>query len=192
MAKSDVLGLVVMLSNNQADAATITSIYDEIVNEWAASNYYNSNVTLCPTSPLDSEFSLPEPIRNVKSVVWDDMTLSLLSLRELESMNSEWRNESGTPVAFTNETETVKTLALYPSPFGASNAPGADPLGAGYPTYNAVVFHSEFRTDVNAYWELPLAFLILQREFIRESNHTDSVFAEFCGTIGQAMLRMVE
>ncbi len=45
---------------------------------------------------------------------------------------------------------------------------------------------------MNSYWELPLAFLILQREFIRESNHTDPMFAEICGTIGTAMTKMVE
>lgn len=191
--KADVLALVQMLGNNQPDGTTISALYDEIVNEWGARNFFISNATLIATTQANTEFTLPDPIRNVGGVVWDDTILSNLTLRELEALNPEWRTESGTPTAFTAETETAKVLALYPSPFGASSSPGAtpDPLGVGYPTYNAVVFHSEFRVDVPSYWELILALYILEREFIRESDHKDEVFAQYCGILAQTMEKMV-
>lgn len=192
MAQNDVLGLVSTLSGGQADATLAAQFYGEIVDSWGAANYL-SNATLI-TQTATEEFTLPAPVRNVMGVIFDDSELGYLSLRELEALDPLWRNTKGPkPVAWTSEGESAKTLALYPTPVVAAAAPGGvpDPLGTDYPPYSIVLIHSESRTNVPVYFELPLALLILEREYARESDHADIELAAAFGETGRLLLGMV-
>jgi hypothetical protein len=97
-------------------------------------------------------------------------------LRELEVLNSGWRNAVGTPIAYTLEAEAVQTAELYPAP---------------YTTSPATAIYVENRTNVLPILTLPVALLVLQREFSRQSDHVDPDFAALCGTLGQLLLDLL-
>src|SRR6185437_5855249 len=167
MAQADVLNLVSTLSNGEASAVTAASFYSEIVQQWGDAEMRLTNATMvqlpAPTV-AQGELTLPSTVLALYGLVWDDTMLGELSLRDVEVLDPEWRNRTGSPTAYIEEGESVKTLNIYPSPFTASTGPGGvpDPLGADYPPYNVVLFHTETRRDVMYYLELPLALLILE------------------------------
>jgi len=194
VAKANVLALAQTIGGNFTDAVAIDKFYTEIVNAWAATPGFLTNATLVQV-PAANRFTFAGSIIELRAVIWDQTELSKLTLREVESLNPEWRNEKGAPRAYILEGETTKTVALYPAPAIPAQAftgGGGEPLGADYPTYSVVLIHTEVRTDVLVYLELPLALLIVEREFIRESDHRDAAFATAAGDFGRALLQLVQ
>jgi len=123
--------------------------------------------------------------------------LSQLTLRELEALNPGWRNVVGSPIAYTPEAETVKTIEVYPTPFTTSPAivpvhglpTGQDYVGT---PGNGLSIHSENRTDATPYLTLPIALKVLAREYTRESGHQDFAFATLAGQLGDMLLEMLK
>jgi hypothetical protein len=187
MAKADVLSLVDTLSNFQADATLTSTIYDEVVDELGPANVI-TNTTLISINDV-TEFVLPTQVRNVIGVIWDNQELGKLSLRELEALDPLWRQKRGKPNSFTDQAETAKTLAFYPTP--AVPTGSGSGTGATYPPYSVVTINSEYRADVPVYLELILACLVLEREFIRESDHRDPDFSTLWGQFGDILLSII-
>jgi hypothetical protein len=140
------------------------------------------------------QLSLPSTMLAPIALIYDDTQLDEMSLRELETYDSEWRNRVGSPQAFTWDRQSYKVAATYPSPAVASppiNTPHNDPWGQDYLPYQGLVIFSETRTNVLPYMELPLALRIMQQEFSRESNHQDPALAEAVGQIATLMFDLI-
>lgn len=194
MAEADVLYLVNLLSNGQADPTVTPDLYFDIVAQWGDGPELLTNASQVAINPT-TEFQIPSSIINVIGMIYDDRELGELTLRELEMLNPEWRNATGKPSSYTNVAESAKTFALYPTPRVATSpmlGVSGEPLGADYPTNSIAVIHTEQRQDVMYYLELPLALLILEREFSRESDHRDTDFAQLAGDFGRALLTILQ
>lgn len=189
--QADVLYLVNLLSNSQADPTTIVQYYKDIVDDWSSKEFLTNADLL--TISVQEEITLPLSVRSILQVIWDQRELGYLSLRELESLNPSWRTQKGAPTSYTDQAETAKTLALYPTPDLPSKPLGTtvEPLGKDYPVYSMVLMVTEGRQDVPTYLELPLALLILEQEMGRISDHTDLQFSQFAGDFGRFLLSLI-
>lgn len=189
--QADVLALVQALSVGQADPILAAQFYSQIVDSWSDKFYLSTaNVLTLPSTA--TEFTMPPEMLALKGIIWDNTELGYCSLRELESLDPEWRNREGNPIAYNNDVGPAKTIALYPSPWTKSDPfTGGDPLGAAYPTYSVVLIGSESRNDVPVYYELPLALLILERLYQYESVYKDAELAMMWGEVGRLFLSMV-
>ena len=190
---ADVLSLVDLLSNGMADDTVTPALYADIIFDWGSDPILTQG-TLISLTMKEREFNVPSQVLDVLGVIWDKRELGKLRLREVEALNPSWRTAVGTPSSFIEQAETAKTLALYPTPFQASGpntAPHGEPLGQDYPLYSIVLINTETRQNVMYYLELPLALLILEREFIRESDHKDEDFAGVAGAFGRFLLNCI-
>jgi hypothetical protein len=187
-----VLALCDLLSNYTADDTVITNIYDDIIESWAALEILTV-ANVLSVAAGQATVTLPPSLLSVLSFIYDSNDLDLMEQRELESLDPGWRNRVGRPRAVSIQSETPRTLRLYPTP-GLPSGPDlgifGEPLGRDYPPYSMVLIGAERRDNLPVQFELPMALLILQREFSRESDHNDADFAALCGQMGQTLLAM--
>lgn len=192
--KADVLALVQTLSNGQADPNLALVFYDEVVNELAAGEWHTTATPLTVTSG-SSLVNLPSTLLRLLQMIYDDDVLSKLSLRELESLRAGWRAQNGTPIAYTLESETIKSLEVFPVP-NQTPTPIIPvhglPVGEDYQPGNAVAIYAEYRTDVLPYLNLPVALRMLSKEYIRESDHMDANYAGLAGELATMLLGMLK
>ena len=180
MSQATVLALVAELSNGQADLNLASGFYTDAVNE-LADRHFLTTTALANYLNGGTEVPLPRDLRSLLGVIYQDRQVDEMTLRELEHVDSRWRERLGKPRGFTRETETAKTIALYPTPdVDAALPAGPLPvLGAGYPQFNGVVFYSGYRDPIPQQLELITVFWILAREYSRESDHQDGAMAAF-------------
>ena len=194
MSQLDVRNLVVLLSNGQADLSLFPKFFNGAMAQLGGSNWHTTAVPIkFPAG--QTTVTLPSTLLNLISVVYDDTVLSELMLRELEALTTGWRNTSGSPVAFTTETVTAKTIEVFPAPFETSPLiipVHGLPTGEDYVPGNGISIHSEFRTDPRPILTLPIALLVLAREYARESDHQDFAFASACKALGDLLLGMLK
>lgn len=193
MAKSDVLDLVDTLSRARADRDICSTYYDDIVYEMALQGTLTA-ASLVATTADNASYDLPATAVTVLAAVYDTFQLPHTSLKELEAINPTWRSEVGDPIAFVTEDEPVRTVRLYPIPDRTSKDfifMFGSPLGLDFPEYSLALLHTETRTNLATYFDLPVALEILAREFNRESDHKDSEFAEVCRSLAQSTMQMV-
>lgn len=179
MSQTDVLTLVNSLSNGQADPTLAAGFYVDAINELADKNFLTTTA-LAGFTDGGTELVLPTDLRNLVGVVYNDFQVDEMSLRALEHVDYRWREREGKPRGFTTETETAKTIALWPTPdVDAQPYVSGPPLGSGYPQFNGVLFYSGFRDPVPQQLELIIVFWILAREYSRESDHQSADWAAF-------------
>lgn len=191
--KADVLNLVNLLSGGTADTNVTPGIYDDIVKGWASSNILTNAYLQPVAAPGQPTHDLAPNLLTIQTFIWDNREVRELSLRDVESLDPGWRNRTGTPHSYVIETESARTLRLYPAPKLPSDpnlGNYGEPLGRDYPAYSTVMIGAETRVDVPVQYELPLALLILQREMSRESDHMDMEFATLAGQMGGTLLSM--
>ena len=190
MAQADVLNLVTELSNGQADPALAVGFYTDAVNE-LADRHFLTTTALAAFQANGTEFVMPAALRSLISVIYSDVQIDEMSLRQLEHVDYRWRERVNKPRAYTLETETAKTIALYPTP-DVSAAPyvSGPTLGTGYPTFNGVLFYSGFRDPVPQQLELILVFWILAREYSRESDHQNGEWTAFAQNMVDLLYEM--
>ena len=174
-SQTDVANLVALLSNGQADTNLFALEYSDVVNTLGPTRWHTNTAAVNLTEG-NTIADFPAAMLNLLAVLYDGRFLSRLELRELEVLNSGWRNAVGTPIAYTLEAEPVQTAELYPAP---------------YTTSPATAIYVENRTNVLPILTLPVALLVLQREFSRQSDHVDPDFAALCGTLGQLLLDLL-
>ena len=134
-----------------------------------------ATVSVTKGTPL---ITLPSSLLNLIKIIYDGKACSLLELREVEVLNSGWRNAVGYPIAYIEQAESAQTVEL-------SRAVHEQPAKRDR-------HYVENRTNVLPILTLPVALLVLQREFVRESDHTDVQFGNLCGMLGQLLLQMLE
>ena len=183
---ADVEALVVLLSNGQADLLAFPLLYQDVINVLGGDDWLTTAVPITFTEGV-STVNLPDTLLNIMTIVFDDTVLSDLGLRELETLsNGSWRNERGRPLAFTRETETVRSIEVWRTP---NTVPTPIipvhglPVGEDYEPGNGISIHSEYRVNATPYLTLPIALAVLAREYARESPHTDTAFAGLCDAL---------
>lgn len=193
MSKASVVALALELSQGQGSPTNLDQLYDDIVVDVAQRSLFNVLETM-PAVAGTATYQRPDRIAEVLGLFYDDTMLSLVTLRELEAVNPQWRDHAGRPVAYLIEDLSHETFQLYPVPVTGSTpvipVHGA-PFGLDYPSDTIVVLGSEKRQDMPEWMDLPLALLLLSREFGRPSQHTDKVFAGACRTLGALLMLMV-
>ena len=195
MSKASVLALAQQLANRQADATNLDQLYDNLVQDVAQAVLFN-RVVSTPATAGTGTYNL-EAILGVSEILglfYDDDMLSLLSLRELEATSPDWRAAQGRPVGYTREDLSHNVIRLYPVPVTASDpvipAHGA-PFGLDYPRDTIAMLGSFPRRDMPVWLDLPLALLLLAKEYARDSPHIDLAFSEACKQLGDLVMAMV-
>lgn len=175
---TDAQNLFTLLSNGQGDTNLFSQFYSDVMNVLGPKRWHTTmtNLTVSEGSPL---VALPSTLLDLITVLYNGRFLSLLELREVEVLNSGWRNQMGEPTSYIEQAEQAQTIELYPSPRASSST-------------NATAIYVENRANSLPILTLPIALLILQREFVRESDHTDVEFGNLCGELGQLILEMLE
>jgi len=188
--KTDVLALVNQLSTGAADQAACGRFFDEVVFD-LGQQLWLSNATIIP---IANPVVMPDRLIKLTAVLYDARELAEAKLVEMEALNPQWRNVAGDPLAYVVEDEATHAVRLYPFPTDVSRStppvPGLE-FGSSYPSFNLVVFHTEYRTEIPEYLLWPVALLVLSQEFARPSDHQDPTMATACGKVGQMLLTMV-
>jgi hypothetical protein len=195
MAKADVLQFIDDVSQGQAEATLVDRYYDEVIEDLCRlSEGFLSNVDLVAVTKGTSIYSYPSNTVDLLGVFWDDAVLRRAAQLELESLDPHWRDHNGDPLVFTDEDLSAKSLRLYPAPQRGSKPfsfPTGLPMGTDYPEYSLAVARTRTVDDLPAWLEWPVAFEVLFREFMRESNHRDPDFAALCRQLALVLLKMV-
>lgn len=179
MGYADVQTLVALLSNGQYDSTLFPTLYNDVMAGYGPAKWLTTTATLTFTEG-STIVDLPATLLNILSIIYDDTVLSNLSLRELEALHQgAWRNVPGKPIAYTLESELVKSIEVYPYPTSSSPP-------------NGTSIHAEMRTDVTPYLDLPTALKVLGREYIRESPHQDFAFGMLCEQLGNLLLELLK
>lgn len=194
MSQSDVAALCVLLSNGQADMTLFPGLYADVVKVLGEQDWHT---IATPVTFIGNQntVNLPPALLNLLTLIYDDTVLSDLELREMESLNPGWRNVKGSPIAFTREEQQVKAVQLYPTPTFTSPPiipVHGLPTGQDYAPGNGIAVYSQSVTNVLPYLTLPVALLVLAREYVRESPHQDFAFAMMCKALGEMILGMLK
>ena len=193
MPKASVLSLVTDLGGAQAQSPQTERLYDDLMQTVAGGALFNV-VTLLPVTAGTAEYTLPAPGVKLAGVFYDQGMLSRARKRDLEAVDPAWRDRRGHPAAFIIDDLSRRTFRLYPQPVQTNTAfifsVGA-PFGIDHPVDAVAVIHSVAKSDLPVWLDLPLALLLIGREFGRDSDHRNPEFAQACQAIGKALLDMV-
>jgi len=200
MSKASVLSLVQTLSTNQADAAACAQFYDDVVLDLARRPTGLVNGTLLAAGPghdSSPEHSYLLPITAVVPLqfIYDDAVLPETTPAELQTFDPDWRSRTRRPLVVERFDVGMRRFRLVPQPT-TPTAPtwlfmfGA-PFGIDFPDSVVGVIHTETRQDLPSYFEPAVAWLILAREFSRDSNHQNMNFADRCASIGKKELDLI-
>ena len=192
MSQANILTLVAELSNNQANQTLCAGFYTDAINEIADKRFLTTTA-LANWVEGQTEYPLPNPstFRDLIAIVYNDFQIDEMTLRQLEHVDARWRERLGKPRGFTRETETAKTVALYPTPDVNAKAYSSGPMfGSGYPQFNGVIFYSQYRDPVPQQLELIIVFWILAREYGRESDHQNADWVTFASNMVALLYEM--
>lgn len=193
MSKVGVLDLIAEYSYGLADAAPVAAYYDDSM--WDAAGWGVSTVAvLVPAVKDTATYAMPEIEGRIYAIFYDDILLSMSSMLDLQAVNANWRDERGRPRAFLSEEEPEHEIRVYPVPdensqdfvflFGS-------PFGHDFPARAIGALIADKRDEMPDWLDLPLALLILGREYERDSAHRDAAFAQACHAVGSALKSMV-
>jgi len=179
MTKAATLTLISDLSKGQTDATAIGRFYDDVVRELGRVDVL-VRATLIESVIDQAGYTLPDAVVERQATFFDMHTLDEVNTATLETLGINWRDDKGTPIAVFTENQTENAFSLYPLPQSASGTVAGGNFGTSFPVYAISSIHTNFETDLPVWLELPITFSVLHREFIRESNHTDTDFATAC------------
>ena len=194
MSKATVLQRVGDLSFGLADQTACDRFYDECVLSLHQHGEWCTEASLVATTDGTATYTIPAAAGRVLAAFYDDQQLSLESAQGMERVLPAWRDEQGGVQALVVDGESDRTFRLWRTPEADSRDFSfifGSPLGLDFPGYAVVIVHTDVRADQPAYLELPIAFFVLEREFLRESDHRDPDFAQACREMGEQLLAMV-
>ena len=194
MSHTSTIALVSALANGDADMITVEQYYGHLLDDLARYPWF-VNASLVPLTAGTGEYTLEDSHVKLLGVFYDDVVLDLVNKRTLESLSSVWRDHVGRPTAYTVDDEDAKTYRLYPVPDRPSNNfifMWGSPLGMDYPAYSVLLLHTEIRTELPDWMDLPVAFEVLAREYGHESNHRDDELSDFCAQFAQVLWSMIQ
>jgi len=197
MAKVDVTTLVSTLANGASDATTVSDYYDDIVEE-IGRGMLPGILSITDASFVQAvvdtrTYTLPTDAIRPLMVMYDDTQLGDDMAAQAADVDAQWRSSRGQPIAFVRTDETVRTIALVPTP----DHTGDDPTGltpfdtSGFPAGNLTFIYTDRGPDFQADEELGIALFIMSREFRRDSDHCDGELADMAAKLGDLLLRAV-
>ena len=199
MTQAAVLAFVDSLGGLRADGTPLaersstTNLYDAVGEDLARDGWI-AGVTVLPTTAGTAVYYPGTTTVRVLATFWDDRALARAKIDELRWQDAQWRDTLGTPAVWVQAEETTESFRVVPTPDVGSAAFTYDSnthLGAAYPPHALAVVATESRPSYPEWLNLPLALLILEREFLRESDHRDPAFAGAAGQFGRLLLAMV-
>lgn len=192
MTKAQIIALVEIYSKTLASSNTINTYFDEAVESLC--KLPNPPLVNCEAITITSGTAVMDyPTNAIKilAVFYTSRQLAYTLGRELEHYSGTWRDDSGTPIAYTLKEESGRTYRLYPNPNTSTvSSGGAEPLGEDYAaTAGAAIMYSNNSTTGSfADWlAYPLTFNVLAREFARPSAHQDLTFSTTCKQLSQLL-----
>lgn len=177
--KADVLQWCQDLSAFKADAASCSRIHDELVIDLAAQPMaqWFGNFTLTAAAVDEEIKDLPEDCVRLHAIFYRDRQLSWETERGMEALDPVWRTRRHAPQAYLTERVDERQIRLWPP-----SDDQCDELGWLY---------TQRVDDAPSAMDLPLALLVLAREYARESPRRDLDFAGICKALGERLLAMV-
>lgn len=192
--KTEVLALVAFLSATLADQTECSRIYDEVVQElghdpraWLAQVAVTDTGLASDTSDPE-QYELRPAVVKLLGLFYAGRQLTEESIAALTASNTRWREEVGEPWAYTRQGESGRIVRLYPKPRVLPVT------GENFTTYeqSVLTIYTELRVAVlPEVLVIPLALLILAREFERESVHRDQPLATVFRQLGMSVLNQV-
>lgn len=190
MSKATIKSLVSDLAFSMNDEATTEEHYVDSIRGLAQMDYL-TEARLIQSTEGTSTYVIPDDIVRILEIFHDTSKLGREEISSLQSWNSEWRDEEGTPHSYVVEQLGKKTIRVVPTP-DKSSSDFSFALGAGFgtdfPENSLLVIHSETPSDVQDWLDLPVALDILGREFTHESDHQDIQFGALCKQFSQLLL----
>lgn len=180
------------------DAAEVSRLYDEVIlalaqdpRRWfTTAAITDTGVVDGGATPLDytnrEYYQLPATLNLAKVVAlfFQGRQLSRENEQTLRQQNLDWESDIGTPLAFVTDQRSDRFVRFYPK---NDKATQADDDTAVVVVYT----RSLMTTGIPDMLALPIALLVLAREFERESPHRDKDFAEACRALGTNYLSYI-
>ena len=171
--RTTIIALAQMLCYSGGDETEMTRIFDELMIELS----HDSRAWFVNVASFDiGAFPLALNVVQLLAAFYEGRQLSRESLQHLDAARPGWRNLVGAPLAYVTEDQDDRQLLLVPQ----AVAPPPDAM---------TIIYTESRTSlIPDVLSLPLAWLVLGREFARESPHRDAAFAEVATALGHHLL----
>ena len=190
MSKSNVISFVDSMSLDGNNASSTDTFYDDTIKDMSQLPLF-TNVRLIAATKGTNQYTIPDDVVNIHEMFYDSSVVPRSSIQTLNTLNQEWRDESGPPVAYAVEEETSKQFRLYPTPdvnskdfiflFG-------EPLGRDFPEYSVGLVHTEIRDDNPDWLDLILSFKVLAKEHQKDSAIVDTNFASLCDQMADSLM----
>ena len=177
MSRADVLQLVQDISAEQSDDTEATRFYDDVVRDLGFYELLTDAESKTYSPHDDGLYQMSPDAMRILEIAWNKRRLDRASEFALRALyGASWQLKRQDPVAVTEWSESAGLLRLAP-----------------WPTQPGVVDVIKTQTRENLpYWlELPVALMIIGREFRRESNHQDIKFADAANELGALFLMLL-
>lgn len=176
MAQADVLTLVDDLSLGQANATEAAVFYAEIIRELGYLELLTSTETMTQEAGVNTYELADSTIMDMEYYNTTGFLTKADGMGLGSVFGADWRNRKGSPVAISMDQEDDTAFRLVPSPINDDTI---------------TIIRTETRTDVPVWLELPIAFEILSREFLRESDHQDTELSTVCKLTATLLFNLV-
>lgn len=180
--------LIQNLSNNEADLTQANYFYTEVLGDLSQYPILTrvSRVT-SGTGNNAGQLALPSSANELHSVHYTDtfaphagqyMQLGELSIKETSWLFPQLYGPAGRPTNFIRDITNQRQLFLIPpTPTSSSN--------------DGALIYSESRNTLPQWLQLPVALLILAKEYRRESDHMNTDVADACEMFGMYLINIV-
>lgn len=177
MAKQDVLDLIDDLTLEKADDDEISDMYDEILRELGFIELLTGIENILVADEIPAYKVALDTIRVLEVHSGNVGRLDRTDGQSLRAyFGSDWRHRRGTPIAHTATDQDSDVVRLVPIP------DCGDLL---------TIIRTELVDCLPKWLELPVALLIISREFQRESGHQDVAFAQIAQELAALFFLMV-
>ena len=192
--RTEILAFCDFLSAGLAEQNECLRLYSEVLIELAhdprawLSTVAVSNTGLVADNTDPDQLEIRGGVIKLLAMFYSHRQLTEESIGALNGLNADWREHVGEPWGYTRQGEEGRMLRLYPKPRRLPVT--GETLSTS--TDSAIALYCDQRTtDVPDVMVLPIALLILAREFERESNHRDQAASEVWRAMATNMLDMI-
>lgn len=160
-------------------AFTAGAEYREVINALAEDGRLWFAHFSLSSAALDEELHrVPDPLVRILALFFDDRMMTWETQQSMEALDPTWRTQRHTPKAYITDNVEDRYIRLWPP--------------ADHDCEDLGWLYTRTLPDAPPFMNLPLAFLVLAREFSRESNHRDMEFAGLSQKLAEQMLAMIE
>lgn len=178
-SKTSILTLAAWIGANRGDATEMDRLFGEVEIELAQDPRWFMLAKTTASATTDETITLTTA-RALAAIFYNGRQLQEVTREDLMARNRHWRDEVGPATVYLREDVNNETLRFYPRRVNSAETSMIDYLTVEPTT-----------TAIPIVLELPMALFVVAREFSRESNHRDLVFAKECNALGNTLLGML-